>query len=172
MSILDIVEYPASVLTKPGDSITAFDPSLLELAEKMFTTMYAAQGVGLAACQVGLALRLFVMDCDGVKLVAANPEIVHQSGLQDGDEGCLSLQGAYYPLQRPREVTLRAQDLHGNSFELNGRDLVARCFLHETDHCDGKLFISRLSPLKRDIVTRKLRRKRREAGDRGRESPS
>ena len=158
MAVRQIVKYPDPVLTTPGDPVLVFDDSLKRLTDDMFETMRAAEGVGLAASQIGLSLRLFVMDCDGVRLVAANPEIISTKEIQGGQEGCLSLEEIFSPLSRPRIVRLRAQDLAGKTFEIEGQDLVARCLMHETDHCDGKLFISHLSPLQRDIVIRKLRK--------------
>ena len=158
MAVRQIVKYPDPVLTTPGDPVLVFDDSLRQLTDDMFETMRAAEGVGLAASQIGLSLRLFVMDCDGVRLVAANPEIISAKEIQSGQEGCLSLEEIFCPLSRPRIVGLRAQDIAGKTFEIEGQDLVARCLMHETDHCDGKLFISHLSPLQRDIVIRKLRK--------------
>jgi peptide deformylase len=124
----------------------------------MFETMYYAAGVGLAAQQIGVALRLFVMDCDGIKLVAANPEIISVAGEQSGEEGCLSVAKVPAELKRPERALLRAQDARGKTFEHEVSGLAARCFLHETDHCDGKLFIHHLSPLRRDLVLRKFRK--------------
>lgn len=163
MAILKIVEYPAQVLLQPADDVEAFDDELERLVKDMFETMYAEEGVGLAAVQVGVPLRLFVMDCDGIKLVAANPEIVHEEGEQSGEEGCLSVGKVYAPLKRASKVTLRAQDVNGDYFEREAAELAARCFLHETDHCHGVLFIDRLKPLRRDMVKRrflKLRKQR------------
>jgi peptide deformylase len=124
----------------------------------MFETMYDARGVGLAAQQIGLSLRLFVMDCDGIRLVAANPEIIFTEGEQSGEEGCLSVGKVHGELKRPERVILRAQDIKGKTFEREATGLAARCFLHETDHCDGILFIRHLSPLRRDLVTGKFRK--------------
>ena len=135
-----------------------FDAELDALVQDMFDTMYDAEGVGLAAQQIGLPLRLFVMDCDGIKLVAANPEIVSVAGEQGGEEGCLSIGKVHAELRRPESALLRAQDVTGKTFEREASGLAARCFLHETDHNDGKLFISHLSPLKRDLVVRKFRK--------------
>jgi peptide deformylase len=112
--------------------------------------------VGLAAAQIGLSLRFFVMDCNGIKLTAANPEIIAVEGEQSGEEGCLSVGKVHAPLRRAAEVTLRAQDLKGEFFEQTATGLAARCFLHETDHCDGRLFITRISPLKRGLVTKRF----------------
>ena len=158
MALRKIVSYPASVLAEVGEPVEKFDAELAQLAEDMFETMYAARGVGLAAPQVGLSLRFFVMDCAGQKIVAANPEIVSAEGEQQGDEACLSLASIGAPLRRAERVRLRAQDLQGEWYETEGTGLTARCLLHETDHCDGHLFIDHLSPLRRDMVKRKFRK--------------
>ena len=158
MGIRPIVDYPAPVLLSPGEPVLNFDGELEVLVQDMFETMYDDGGVGLAAQQIGVALRLFVMDCDGVKLVAANPEIISVDGEQTGEEGCLSVGKVHADLKRPAQAVLRAQDIKGNTFEKEANGLAARCFLHETDHCDGILFIRHLSPLRRDLVIRKFRK--------------
>ena len=158
MALLKIVSYPASVLAEVGEPVEKFDEELAQLAADMFETMYAARGVGLAAPQVGLSLRFFVMDCEGQKIVAANPEIVSAEGEQQGDEACLSLASIGAPLRRAERARLRAQDLKGEWYETEGTGLTARCLLHETDHCDGHLFIDHLSPLRRDMVKRKFKK--------------
>ena len=158
MAIRAIVEYPDPVLLSPGLPVESFDSELESLIRDMFETMYYAGGVGLAAQQIGVALRLFVMDCDGIKLVAANPEIVSVNGEQGGEEGCLSVAKVPAELKRPEQALLRAQDARGKTFERKEIGLAARCFLHETDHCDGKLFIHHLSPLRRDLVLGKFRK--------------
>jgi len=158
MPIKPIVEYPATVLLAPGDLVVSFDANLEALVQDMFETMYAEGGVGLAAQQIGVPLRLFVMDCDGIKLVAANPEILSTEGEQAGEEGCLSVGKVHADLKRPATAILRAQDLSGQTFEREASGLAARCFVHETDHNDGILFIRHLSPLKRDLVLRKFRK--------------
>jgi peptide deformylase len=158
MPIRPIVEYPATVLLTPGDAVVNFDGDLESLVQDMFDTMYDDGGVGLAAQQIGVPLRLFVMDCDGIKLVAANPEILSTEGEQTGEEGCLSVGKVHADLKRPERAVLRAQDLKGTTFEREASGLAARCFLHETDHNDGILFIRHLSPLKRDLVTKKFRK--------------
>ena len=135
-----------------------FDGELEALVQDMFDTMYEERGVGLAAQQIGVDLRLFVMDCDGIKLVAANPEIIFEEGEQTGEEGCLSGGKIHADLTRPNLAVLRAQDSHGETFEREATGLAARCFLHETDHCDGILFIRHLSPLRRDLVKKKFRK--------------
>ena len=135
-----------------------FDAELEALVQDMFDTMYDAEGVGLAAQQIGVPLRLFVMDCEGIKLVAANPEIISIDGEQTGEEGCLSVGKVHADLKRPDHAVLRAQDVKGKTFERDASGLAARCFLHETDHCDGILFIRHLSPLRRDLATKRFRK--------------
>src|SRR5919199_5134150 len=156
MALMEITEFPERVLKEVGAPVERFDAELERLTADMFETMYAAEGVGLAAPQVGLSLRLFVMDCEGLKLVAANPEILSAGGEQEGEEGCLSVGKIHAPLKRAARVRLRAQDVRGEWFEQEAEGLAARCLLHETDHCDGFLFIDRLSPLRRDMVKRRF----------------
>jgi peptide deformylase len=158
MAVRQITEYPARVLKEAGAPVEKFDEELSRLVADMFETMYEAEGVGLAAQQVGLSLRLFVMDCEGLKLVAANPEILSAEGEQEGEEGCLSIGKIHAPLKRAARVRLRAQDEHGQFFEHEAEGLSARCFMHETDHCDGRLFIDHLSPLRRDMVRRRFQK--------------
>lgn len=161
MAVLEITEFPEKVLKQAGEPVEHFDAELERVVSDMFETMYAAEGVGLAAPQVGLSLRLFVMDCEGIKLVAANPEVVSAEGEQEGEEGCLSVGRVHAPLRRAARARLRAQDLRGEWFEREAEGLAARCFQHETDHCDGTLFIDRLSPLRRDMVKRRLQKIRK-----------
>ncbi|MDQ3744665.1 MAG: peptide deformylase [Acidobacteriota bacterium] len=163
---MEITEYPAQVLKQAGEPVVEFGAELERLAADMFETMYAAEGVGLAAPQVGLGLRLFVMDCEGLKLVAANPSILSAEGEQEGEEGCLSVGKIHAPLRRAERVRLRAQDVRGQVFEQEADGLAARCFLHETDHCDGLLFIDRLSPLRRDMVKRRFQKMKKFRGER------
>ena len=161
MALLEITEFPERVLKEVGEPVEKFDAELERLVADMFETMYAEEGVGLAAPQVGLSLRLFVMDCEGVKLAAANPEILSAEGEQEGEEGCLSVGKIHAQLKRAARVRLRAQDLKGEWFEREAEGLAARCLLHETDHCDGTLFIDRLSPLRRDMVKKRFQKVRR-----------
>ena len=161
MAVMEITEFPERVLKEAGEPVTEFGGELGRLVSDMFETMYAAEGVGLAAPQVGLSLRLFVMDCEGIKLVAANPEILSAEGEQEGEEGCLSVGKIHAPLKRAARVRLRAQDVKGGWFEREAEGLPARCFLHETDHCDGKLFLDHLSPLRRDMVRRRFQKMKR-----------
>jgi len=158
MAIRPVVDYPAAVLLTQGDPVVNFDAELESLVRDMFDTMYHEEGVGLAAQQIGIPLRLFVMDCDGIKLVAVNPEIISVDGEQSGEEGCLSVGKIRAELKRPSTAVLQAQDTEGKTFEREVSGLAARCFLHETDHCDGVLFIRHLSPLRRDLVTRSFRK--------------
>ena len=161
MAIRQITEYPDEVLGLIGKPVTEFDVQLKELCSDMFDTMYDAEGVGLAAPQIGLNLRLFVMDCDGIKLVAANPEIMSTEGEQTGSEGCLSVGKVPAVVRRPNRATLRAQDLEGEWFEREAEGYAARCFLHETDHCDGKLFIDHLPKLRRQMVIKRFQKEKR-----------
>ncbi len=163
MSLLKIVTWPNPILDTPGDPITKFDDELKTLVNNMFETMYSAPGVGLAAVQVGVLKRLFVMDCSGGKdpaqrVVMINPEIVSMEGKQDGEEGCLSFPGIFYNVERNLRAIVRAHDINGNEFELDGTELTARCMLHETDHCDGIVFLDKMTPLKRELVKRKIRK--------------
>jgi peptide deformylase len=167
--ILDVVKYGDPVLTKRADEVTEFDRELGRLVDDMFETMYAAPGVGLAAPQVGVLKRLFVMDCGNPKdkkqkVVLINPVIETEEGEQIGEEGCLSFPDIYFDVKRPQRLVVRALDLDGTQFELDVMDLEARCVAHETDHLDGELYIEFLSPLKRDLVKRKIK-KRIKQGD-------
>ena len=161
MTIRKITEYPEPVLAKVGEPVTAFDKALAELCADMFDTMYDAEGVGLAAPQIGLSLRLFVMNCEGVKMVAAKPQIVSTEGEQSGQEGCLSVGKVPAVVKRPLKARLRAQDLKGEWFERDATGYAARAFLHETDHCDGKLFLDHLPRLRREMVVRKFRKEKK-----------
>ena len=166
MALLKIVAWPDPVLTTPAEPVTKFDEELRKLAQDMFETMYAAPGVGLAGTQVGLAKRLFVMDCSGGKDPAsryfmANPQIIVKEGKQDGEEGCLSIPGIYSKVSRGMRVIARGHDLNGKEYEIDGTELTARALLHETDHCDGVLYINRVTPLKRELVLRKVRKLQR-----------
>ncbi|MGA9770301.1 MAG: peptide deformylase [Blastocatellia bacterium] len=167
--ILDIVKYGDPVLTQRASEVTEFDENLHKLVDNMFETMYGAPGVGLAAPQVGVLKRLFVMDCSSgrnkkQKVVLINPVIETEEGEQVGEEGCLSFPGIFVQVTRPERVVVRAQDTDGSPYTLDIMELEARCVAHETDHLDGELFIEYLSPLKRDLTKRKIR-KRIKQGD-------
>jgi peptide deformylase len=164
---LEIVKYGDPVLQQRADEVVEFDEKLRKLVDDMFETMYIAPGVGLAAPQVGLLKRLFVMDCTSGhdpsrKIALINPIIELEEGEQTGDEGCLSFPGISFPVTRAKRVVVRAQDIDGSPFTLDLMDLEARCVSHETDHLDGELFISYLSPLKRDLVKRKIKKRVRQ----------
>lgn len=161
MSIRKITEYPEEVLAQVGKPVEKFDEELAALCEDMYETMYDAEGVGLAAPQIGLNLRLFVMDCDGIKLIAANPEIIETEGEQSSQEGCLSVGKVPAVVVRPMKAKLRAQDVKGEWFESEAEGYAARCFMHETDHCDGKLFIDRLPKLRRDMIITRFKKEKR-----------
>lgn len=167
--ILDIVKYGDPILTKRANEVVEFDERLSKLVDDMFETMYGAPGVGLAAPQVGVLTRLFVMDCSSgkdkkQKVALINPVIESEEGDQIGDEGCLSFPGIYLEVKRPQRVVVRALDTDGSQITLDVMDLQARCVSHETDHLDGELFINYISPLKRDLTKRKIK-KRVKLGD-------
>lgn len=161
MSIRKITEYPEEVLAQVGKPVEIFDDELAALCEDMYETMYDADGVGLAAPQIGLNLRLFVMDCDGIKLIAANPEIIATEGEQSSQEGCLSVGKVPAVVVRPAKAKLRAQDVKGEWFEAEAEGYAARCFMHETDHCDGKLFIDHLPKMRRDMIITRFKKEKR-----------
>ena len=158
MTVMRIRTLGDPVLKTPSADVDAFDASLRSLVEDMFETMYDAPGVGLAAPQVGLSLRLFVFD-DGqeTKGAMANPTIVDMSGEQSEDEGCLSIPGIYHPTPRATHVRIEGVDLDGRPTLMEGEDLLARIFQHETDHLNGLLFIDRLDEAGRRQVLAELR---------------
>jgi peptide deformylase len=165
MSLLKIVHFPDPVLLTIGKPVSEKDISsdIVVVVDSMFETMYAAGGVGLAAPQVGISKRFFVMDVPGEgdtrqKAAFINPEIFHVEGEQVGEEGCLSFPGLFQTVKRELRVVVRAEDVKGEKFEMDLQDLAARCVLHETDHCDGIVFLDRVSPLKRELAKSKIRR--------------
>ena len=165
--IYQIVKYGDAILEKPGVPVKKFDDELQELAEDMFASMYAAQGVGLAAPQIGKSLRLAVVDVTGgknpeAKIVLANPEIIHAEGEVREEEGCLSIPGFRGYVMRPQFVTIKAQNAKGEEFEIRGENLLARAFCHEIDHLNGILFLQHLSMLKRDLIKRKIKKLRKQ----------
>src|SRR5512142_579718 len=165
--IYPIVKFGDPVLEKQAETVTDFDtPELNKLLEDMFESMYAAKGVGLAAPQIGISKKIAVIDVSngenpGDKLVLINPKIVKVEGRQEGEEGCLSIPGFREQVRRGKRVTMRAQNAKGEEFEMTGEDLLARAFLHETDHLDGRLYISHISALKRDLMKRKIKKLQR-----------
>ena len=161
--IYPIVKFGDPVLEKPSDKVTVFDEELKTLVEDMFESMYAARGVGLAAPQIGIPFRIAVIDVTfkedpNAKIVLINPEIIHKEGRHTQSEGCLSIPDFRENVSRAKVVTVRAQDLTGQFFEKTSDDLLARALQHETDHLNGKLYISHISALKRDLIKRKIRK--------------
>jgi peptide deformylase len=161
--VYPIVKFGDSVLEKKAATITEFDDELRKLADDMFESMYAAHGVGLAAPQIGISKRIAVIDVTfkedpNAKIVLVNPEIVHTEGRQTSSEGCLSIPEFREKVTRPMKVKVRAQNLEGKTIEVEGEELLARALLHETDHLNGKLYISHISALKRDLMKRKIRK--------------
>ena len=161
--IYKIVKYGDPILEKPTGTVKKFDADFEQLTEDMFASMYAAQGVGLAAPQIGLTLRVAVVDVTAgknpeAKIVLANPEIIHAEGEVREEEGCLSIPGFRGSVMRPQFVTVRAQNAKGESFEIRGENLLARAFCHEIDHLNGVLFLQHLSMLKRDLIKRKIKK--------------
>jgi peptide deformylase len=165
----EIVKYPDPVLERSSEPVTAFDGELQKLVDDMFESMYAAKGIGLAAPQIGIPKRLTVIDLSfqknpEEKIVLINPEIIFREGKQYEEEGCLSLPEIREKVSRAAKVKVRAQDVKGEWFELDGEELLARAFQHEIDHLDGVLFFRRVSALKRDLILRKIR-KMQKAGE-------
>jgi peptide deformylase len=161
--IYPIVKFGNPILEKPSAEVTSFDDELRQLAEDMFESMYAARGVGLAAPQIGIAKRIAVIDVTfkedpNARLVLVNPVIINKAGRQRSSEGCLSIPEFREDVTRAKTVTVRAQDLTGKFFEHTGEELLARALLHETDHLNGKLYISHISGLKRDLIKRKIKK--------------
>jgi peptide deformylase len=167
LKIYPIVKYGDPVLEKSTLTVKKFDAELEQLAEDMFATMYAAQGVGLAAPQIGKGIRMTVIDVTTgknpeAKIVLVNPEIVHAEGEVREEEGCLSIPGFRGYVVRPQFVTVRAQNAKGETFDIRGENLLARAFCHEIDHLNGILFLTHLSMLKRDLIKRKIKKLRKE----------
>jgi len=159
-----VVKWGNDVLDKKAATVTAFDRELARLLDDMFESMYAAQGVGLAAPQIGISKRIAVVDITfgkdpKAKLVLVNPEIISTEGKQSEEEGCLSVPGFRENVKRPLRATVRAQDAKGKEFTMTGEGLLARALCHETDHLHGRLFLSHLSALKRDLIVRRIRKK-------------
>ncbi|WP_047495326.1 peptide deformylase [Terriglobus sp. TAA 43] len=161
--IYPIVKYPEQVLLKKAEPVTEFNADLKKLADDMFESMYAAEGIGLAAPQIGISKRMYVVDLSVGKnpeerLVLINPEIIEKEGKQIEEEGCLSLPDIRDKVSRHFHVRMRAQDVNGKWFEIDGEELLSRAFQHELDHLDGILFIDRLSRLKKDLILRRIRK--------------
>src|SRR4051812_30170155 len=161
--IYPIVKFGSPVLDKPSETVTVFDDELKKLIDDMFESMYAAHGVGLAAPQIGIRKRIAVIDVTfkedpEARLVLINPQIIKLEGKISESEGCLSIPEFRENVTRAKKATVRAQDATGKFWEKTGEDLLARAFQHEIDHLDGKLYIHRISALKRDLMKRKIRK--------------
>jgi peptide deformylase len=165
--VYPIVKFGDPVLEREADEVNEFDtPELHKFLDDMFESMYAAKGVGLAAPQIGVGKKIAVIDCSNgenpaEKIVLINPKIVEIEGKQVGEEGCLSIPGFREQVRRGKRVTVRARNAKGEEFEMTGEDLLARAFLHETDHLYGRLYISHISALKRDLMKRKIKKLQR-----------
>jgi peptide deformylase len=168
--VYPIVKLGDPVLEREAQEVTEFDtPDLHQFLDDMFESMYAHKGVGLAAPQIGFSRKIAVIDVSNGekpedKLVLINPIIVKIDGKQEGEEGCLSIPGFREQVRRGRSVIIRARNARGEVFEKSAEDLLARAFLHETDHLYGKLYITHISALKRDLMKRKIKKLQR-AGD-------
>ena len=165
--VYPIVKFGDPVLEREAEDVREFDtPDLHKFLADMFESMYAAKGVGLAAPQIGVSKKIAVIDCSNgenpaEKIVIINPKIVSVEGKQVGEEGCLSIPGFREQVRRGKRVTVRAQNAKGEDFEMTGEDLLARAFLHETDHLYGRLYITHISALKRDLMKRKIKKMQR-----------
>lgn len=163
MNRLKIVHYPDPVLLKIGKPVERFGDEFRSVVNEMYNVMEKAGGVGLAAPQVGISKRFFVMDVpedEGgrQRFAIVNPSVLRVEGEQVGDEGCLSFPGLYQKVKRDMRVIVSGQDETGEDIELDLTGLAARCVLHETDHCDGIVFLDRMTPLKRELAKRKIKR--------------
>lgn len=163
----EILHYPDPILLKVAEPVTDFGPRLAQVIEDMFFTMYNARGVGLAAPQVGISRRMYVVNCgEGqppeTEIALINPEIVSVEGEQYSDEGCLSFPGLFAKKLRPAKVTMKAQDVTGKWFEVTGEGLLARAFVHELDHLNGKVFVNDLEPQEYIKLRKELEQMKRE----------
>lgn len=164
MAKLDILEYPDDRLRTVAKPVELVDDALRSVIDDMFTTMYDAKGVGLAATQVDVHKRLFIADCSENQdqpLVFINPEITQRDGMHENEEGCLSFPNVYAKVERASQVTVKALDRNGDEFEMEVEGLLAICVQHELDHLEGKLFVDYLSPLKRERIRKKLEKEAR-----------
>ena len=161
--IRTVLKYGAPELKKVSSPIEVFGPDLEQLVADMKETMYAEQGVGLAAPQIGVNQRVIVVDVPGpeeerVRLSLVNPQIIDSEGLEKGEEGCLSIPGFTAVVSRPLQIRIRARDVQGEILERDAEGLLARVICHEIDHLDGILYLDRISRLKRDLIVRKIRK--------------
>ena len=150
--------YPDPVLKKPAEPVTDFDGELAAFVEELLATMRISDGVGLAAPQVGVLKKIAVVEYEGSSYVLINPRLIEQGGEQEGEEGCLSFPGIYASVKRPEWARIEAQDERGESRVQRVEGFLARAFLHEMDHLEGRLFIDRLSPIKRGMIRGKMKK--------------
>ncbi len=167
MAIRRIVKFGDPVLENPTRRVESITDEIRDLVADMIETMYAAPGIGLSANQIGVPLRVAVIDTSvgenpHARIVMVNPEVIEQSGEQVEEEGCLSIPGYTEYVRRPSWARIRALDLDGNEFTREGEDLLARAFCHETDHLDGRLYIHRLGGIKRSLILKKIRKAAKE----------
>jgi peptide deformylase len=170
MAILSILEFPDERLRKKAAPVETVDESLRRLIDDMLETMYAAPGVGLAATQVNVPKRVIVIDVSEEKnspLCLINPELLEKEGAEEMDEGCLSVPGIFEKVTRAERIKVRALDRDGNPFEREVDSLLAVCIQHEMDHLEGRLFVDYLSPLKRQLVRKKLKKEQRQRAAQG-----
>lgn len=164
--IRPILRYGERALHRPASGVATWDDELQRLIDDMIETMYAAPGVGLAATQVGVPLRIFVVDISVGRnpadlIVMVNPAFVERDGMQLQEEGCLSVPGFNATVVRPARTVIKGLDRHGAEQILEGRELLARAFQHEIDHLDGTVFVDRLRGIKRDLIVRKINKMKR-----------
>ena len=167
MALLQILEFPDPRLRNRAQPVTQVDAALRTLIDDMFETMYAAPGIGLAATQVNVAKRVLVIDLSekhDQPLALINPEILERSGVEETEEGCLSVPGYFDKVTRAEQIRVRALDRDGKRIEFEADGLLAVCIQHEIDHLDGKLFVDYLSELKRTRIRKKLEKERKERG--------
>ena len=168
MALLPILEFPDERLRTTARPVKAVDDEIRSILDDMLETMYEAPGIGLAATQVNVHQRMIVIDVSEEKdqpLYLINPEITALDGIEEMDEGCLSVPGIYETVKRADRVSIKAQGYDGEIFKMDADDLLAVCIQHEIDHLDGKLFVDYLSPLKRNRIKKKLEKQRKHASD-------
>ncbi|MEM7053841.1 MAG: peptide deformylase [Pseudomonadota bacterium] len=164
MSQLSILQYPDPRLRRVAEPVTEVTDSIRQLADDMLETMYASRGIGLAATQVDRHIRMLVLDLSETQdqpQLFINPEIINRTGKQICDEGCLSVPGEYAKVERAEHIRVRALDRDGETFEIDADELLAVCIQHEIDHLDGKVFVDYLSPLKRRMIEKRMKKQLR-----------
>jgi len=158
VAILEVIKYPNPILRSKNKIVTAFNDDLKKLIEDMYETMYANDGLGLAAPQVGINLMVAVVDYEGKKYTLVNPAILEKRGEQAGREGCLSFPEVFEDIERPEIVKIEAFDENGEKYAIEASGLLARAFCHEIDHLHGRLIIDMVSPVKRNMIQKKFKK--------------